>query len=214
LEFTDDRGRVFRVRLVGAVANSMLQGSLLVDEKAFVHRFPNEAGHRAFLVDAPAATAGTAAATLTRALEDVGFAAVPASERLARFNAVQNTYLNTFQALGALGLLLGSVGLGVVVLRNVHERRAELAVLGALGFQTAQVRRLVLAEHAVLVALGLGLGFAAAMVAVFPALAGGGLPLGGLALTLLGVSINGLAFAALATWRACRGGMLEALRGE
>jgi len=42
---------------------------------------------------------------------------------------VQNTYLNTFQVLGALGLLLGSAGLGVVVLRNVLERRAELAAM-------------------------------------------------------------------------------------
>ncbi len=214
LEFTDDRGRAFRVRLVGAVANSILQGSLLVDEAAFLHRFPNEAGHRAFLVDAPPATAAAAAATLTRALDDVGFEAVPARDRLARFNAVQNTYLNTFQALGGLGLLLGSVGIGVVVLRNVHERRAELAVLGALGFEAGLVRRLVLAEHAVLVAIGLGLGFLAAMVAVFPSLTTGSLPLGGLALTLLAVGANGLVFAAIATWRACRGSMLEALRGE
>ena len=48
-----------------------------------------------------------------------------AARRLAQFNAVQNTYLNTFQVLGGLGLLLGSAGLGVVVLRNVLERRNE-----------------------------------------------------------------------------------------
>ena len=196
------------------MANSILQGSLLIDQAAFTHRFPNESGHRAFLMDAPAVSANDAAATLTRALQDVGFEAVPAADRLARFNAVQNTYLNTFQILGGLGLLLGSVGLGVVVLRNVYERRAELAVLQALGFEASLVRRLVLTEHALLVAVGMGLGVAAAMVAVFPALSGAGLPWLGLALTLLIVAANGLVCAVLATRHACRGGMLAAVQGE
>ena len=40
-------------------------------------------------------------------------------QKVAELNAVQNTYLQTFQILGGLGLLLGSAGLGVVVLRNV-----------------------------------------------------------------------------------------------
>ena len=52
-----------------------------------------------------------------------------AAVRLDEFNAVQNTYLQIFQLLGGLGLLLGSVGLGVVVLRNALERRAELATV-------------------------------------------------------------------------------------
>ena len=60
---------------------------------------------------------------MSRALQDVGLELTPATQRLAAFNAVQNTYLNTFQVLGGLGLLLGSAGLGVVVLRNVLERR-------------------------------------------------------------------------------------------
>ena len=68
---------------------------------------------------------------MTRALRDRGLELTPAAEKLNAFNAVQNTYLDTFQVLGALGLLLGSVGLGVVVLRNVLERRGELALLAA-----------------------------------------------------------------------------------
>ena len=46
-----------------------------------------------------------------------------------------------FQLLGGLGLLLGSVGLGVVVLRNVLERRGELAILRAVGFRRRSLRR-------------------------------------------------------------------------
>ncbi len=134
IAYTDEQGRPFKVRLVGAVANSILQGSLLVAEPAFVERFPGEAGYRTFLVDAPPAGAAAVGAALTRALRERGLELTPAAEKLNSFNAVQNTYLDTFQVLGGLGLLLGSVGLGVVVLRNVLERRGELALLAAVGY--------------------------------------------------------------------------------
>src|SRR4029434_1562288 len=110
------------------------------------------------------------AATLTRALQDVGFELTPTTARLSAFNAVQNTYLNTFQVLGGLGLLLGSAGLGVVVLRNVLERRGELAVLLAVGFRRRVVKQMVVREHGMLLVAGLGVGVVAALVAVLPAL--------------------------------------------
>src|SRR6185436_630403 len=122
----DERGQPFKVKLVGAVANSILQGNLLISERNFVQRFPGIGGYRMFLVDAPSNTVTQTAAVLMRALQDTGLELTPAAKRLDAFNAVQNTYLNTFQVLGGLGLLGGSVGLGVVVLRNVLERRSEL----------------------------------------------------------------------------------------
>ena len=79
----------------------------------------------------------------------------PAAQRLNEFNAVQNTYLGTFQILGGLGLLLGSAGLGVVVLRNVLERRGELGLLVAVGFRRRLLHRLVLSEHGALLGAGL-----------------------------------------------------------
>ena len=72
---------------------------------------------------------------------------VSAMQRLGELNAVQNTYLNTFQVLGGLGLLLGSLGLGVVVMRNVQERKSELALLRAIGFEKRTIKRFVLGEY-------------------------------------------------------------------
>ena len=60
-----------------------------------------------------------------------------AVERLAAFHRVENTYLSTFQALGGLGLLLGTVGLSAIMFRNVLERRRELALLRAVGYDAA-----------------------------------------------------------------------------
>ena len=216
LDFTDERGRPFKVRLVGAVANSILQGSLIIDEAQFVKRFPDESGHRFFLIDAPTNATAKVSAALSRALADYGLEVTPAARRLAAFNAVQNTYLGTFQVLGGLGLLLGSAGLGVVVLRNVLERRGELAVLLAVGFRRRTLRRLVLSEHAALLAVGLGAGGVAAAVAVLPSLLSPAaqLPWVSLALTLAGVWASGVGWTWLATRYALRGSLLEALRNE
>ncbi len=214
LEYVDERGRPFKVRFVGAVANSILQGSVIIDEAEFVKRFPGESGHRAFLVDGPLAVTETLSATLTRALQDTGLEVTPTARRLDAFNAVQNTYLNTFQILGGLGLLLGSVGLGVVVLRNVFERRGELALMQAVGFEQPALQRLVLVEHSALLVLGLLVGTVTALVAVLPTLLapGAGVPWGSLALTLLGVFLNGALWTWLATRRALRGRLVDSLR--
>jgi putative ABC transport system permease protein len=216
LDYVDERGRTFKLRLVGAVANSILQGSLVIDEAEFVKRFPAESGYRFFLIDTPPATAATAATALSRALQDQGLELTSAVRRLDEFNAVQNTYLGTFQILGGLGLLLGSAGLGVVVLRNVLERRGELALLLAVGFRKRAVQWLVLAEHGALLGLGLALGLLAAAVAVLPALLSPAhqLPYASLGLTLGAVLINGLVWTWLATRAALRGDLLVALRNE
>ncbi|MCS6862306.1 MAG: FtsX-like permease family protein, partial [Abditibacteriales bacterium] len=119
LIFLDDSGNEFKVRIVGILANSILQGGLIISEENFIRRFPSQAGYQVFLIDAPrsaAASRATLAHVLTRALEDVGLDLTPASERLTMFKTVENTYLSIFAVLGGLGLLLGSAGLGVVVL--------------------------------------------------------------------------------------------------
>ena len=214
--YTDELGKAFTVRIAGSVANSILQGSLVISESAFTRHFPGETGWRMFLIDTPPGDAVPAGAELSRALRDRGLELTPAIDRLNAFNAVQNTYLDTFEVLGGLGLLLGSAGLGVVVLRNVLERRDELALLAAVGFGPRVLRRLVVGEHAVLQCLGLLLGVAAAALAVLPALLSPSahLSYGALAATLLLVFASGIFWTWAAARLALRGGILQALRNE
>ncbi|HSU53987.1 MAG TPA: FtsX-like permease family protein [Candidatus Dormibacteraeota bacterium] len=216
LDYTDEQGRAFKLLLVGAVANSILQGNLIIDETEFTKRFPNESGYQFFLLDAPANKVQPVSAELSRAMQDVGLELTPTVQRLNTFNAVQNTYLGTFQVLGGLGLLLGSAGLGIIVLRNVLERRGELGLLTAVGFSKASLQKLVLGEHAALLAMGLVLGIVAAAIAVLPAILSPAnhLPYISLAVTLGAVVLNGLLWTWLATRIALRGDLLKALRNE
>jgi putative ABC transport system permease protein len=216
IDYTDSNGRQFKVKIVGAVANSILQGSLIVSEKQFVSHFPTESGYRMFLIDAPSNSADALAATLSKAMQDAGIEVTKTNERLAAFNAVQNTYLGTFQMLGGLGLLLGSFGLGIVLLRNVFERRSELALLLAVGFRKSTLRWLILSEHATLLLMGLIVGVIAAAIAVLPALITPGrqLPFFTLGLTLSAILVCGLIWTVVAASISLRAPLLPALRNE
>ncbi|HKQ39034.1 MAG TPA: ABC transporter permease [Verrucomicrobiae bacterium] len=210
LDYTDEQGRAFKIRIVAAAANSILQGQLLIDEAQFVKKFPGLSGYRMFLIDAPSNAVSEVSATLGRALQDAGMELVPAARRLAQFNAVQNTYLITFQVLGGIGLLLGSLGLGVVVLRNVLERRGELGLLQAVGYRKRSLQWLVASENLALLMAGLLIGVLAALVAVIPVARRADLPYS----TLIAVIVFGVASAWIATWFAMRGRLIDSLRAE
>ena len=157
-----------RFRVVGLLANSVLQGSLLISEASLVRHFPEVSGYRYFLIDTPKGREERVREVLENAFRDQGLQTIETERLLADLLAVQNTYLSTFQSLGGLGLLLGTFGLVAVQLRNVFERCAELALLRATGFSRNRLGRLVLLEHLTLLLGGLGIGLIAALVAVIP----------------------------------------------
>lgn len=205
-----------RLRLVGALADSVFQSELVMAEKNFLRLFPSEQGYRVFLIDAPERNLAAVTATLEDRLADFGFDVVPTSERLANFHRVENTYLSTFQMLGGLGLVLGTLGMAAVLLRNVFERRKELALLRAVGYNSTHFAVMVIAENALLLFGGLVTGALCALLAIAPVFfeRGGRLPNVSLGFLLLAVLISGLTASLVATWAALRSPLLPALRVE
>jgi hypothetical protein len=232
----DSAGQPVELQVVGLLQNSVLQGNLLVSEANFLKRFPETSGYRFFLIEdssrhAPravtadekgdvnaAATDGTRSvpATLESTLAEEGFDVTDARDQLAQFLAVQNTYLSTFQSLGALGLLLGTIGLAVVQLRNVLERRGELALMRAGGFSAGRLIRMVLWENAVLLMGGLAVGGLAAGIALIPQWMphGASVPWATLGLLLGAIAVAGMLAGWLATRSALRAPIVAALRGD
>ena len=209
-----ENGESVKVKVAGMLDSSVFQGVLLMDEGAFQKLFPSRVGYQYFLIEVPAASAKTVAEALESKLP--GFDAEPVVDRLASFLAVQNTYLSTFQALGGLGLLLGTIGLATVMLRNVLERRAELALLRAVGFRDCLLAALVLFENALLLGWGLATGSASALLAMLPHLlsTGADLPWRDVAIIIVAVFIAGMAGALVAVRGALRTPVLATLRAE
>src|SRR5262249_45660695 len=158
----DGQGKEVDLVISGLLKDSVFQSSLLVWEERFIELYPGTEGYQFFLIRPPAGREDEARRGLEQARAGRGLEVPPGAERLAAYLAVENTYLSTFQALGGLGLLLGSLGLAVVLLRSVWERRAELALFRALGYRRLTLAWLVLAENAFLLLVGPACGTAPA----------------------------------------------------
>ncbi|MGH9389575.1 MAG: FtsX-like permease family protein, partial [Vicinamibacteria bacterium] len=211
-----ERETPLRLRLVGMLRDSIFQSELLMGEENFLRHFPEVSGFRYFLIETEPADVGKAESVLEERLEDFAFDASTTASKLASFHRVENTYLSTFQSLGGLGLLLGTFGLAAIVLRNVLERRRELALLRAVGYRPRAFAILILSENALLLLLGLLTGCLSAVVAIAPAIQERGWSLGSGAVLgfLAAVAVAGALASLVAVFSAWRSPLLSSLRAE
>lgn len=215
LTLPDDEGQPVTYQLVGFLKDSVFQSELVVAESAFKKAYPRNEGYGYFLIEGPTAEIDNLAELYALGLSANGLETTPTPERVRSYLAVQNTYLSTFQLLGGFGLLLGVVGMAIVLLRNVWERRAELALFRALGYRTGTLNRLTFVENALLLLLGLGIGIVAAIAAVAPHVASGGsIPWLRLVPMLGGTLLVGLVASALAIILSARTPIVQGLRKE
>jgi len=210
-------GRSVRMRVVAALADSLFQSELVMSETNFIRSFPEQQGYRFFLIDLPDAN-GSAAVTaeLEDRLADFGFDIQPTNDRLASFHRVENTYLSTFQMLGGLGLVLGTIGLAAVLLRNVLERRRELALMRAVGYNSRHFTLMIVAENLLLLFAGVTTGTVCALLAITPVFLTRHTTFSSisLGLLLLAVLVSGLIASIAATRATLRAPLLAALKAE
>ena len=214
----DDQNPKYALQVVGMLDGSVFQGVLVMSDANLKRIAPDVSGSRYFLVETSDAgsSADQAASSLETALQPYGMDTERVSRRLADFLAVQNTYLSTFQMLGGLGLLVGTFGLAAVMMRNVIERRAEIALLRSLGFRWFRIVWLVLAENTLLLFWGILTGSAAALIAMLPHLlsTGADIPWIELAVTLGAVLIIGTLAAVFPIYTSLRIPIREVLTTE
>jgi putative ABC transport system permease protein len=214
VEVPDETGNFLKVRLVGFLKDSPFQSEILIGDAAFKKAFPRIEGHSYFLFDVESGNEKIITA-LTRGMANYGFAPATTKSKVAAYLAVQNTYLSTFQLLGGFGLLLGSIGLAVVLLRNAFERRGEYSLLRAMGYRARDLARIAFIENASLLILGLLAGIVSATISVIPHIAAGtAIPWLRLSMMLLVVLLVGLTTSAIATSAMLRGMPADGMRRE
>jgi putative ABC transport system permease protein len=216
LIYHNRKGEEVRLRIVGMITSSILQGNLVISEAAMQRYFPEVEGYRAWMIDTTFPAQAQVSEHLTLRLADAGFSVETAADRLKSFGQVENTYLSIFLVLGGLGLVLGCAGLGLIVVRNLLERQGELAMLRAVGFNRLGLMKMVCLEHVFLLGAGLLTGMGCALVAVAPTLraASGQLPFGLLAILMLMICSSGVIWVLIAARFALRGTILTPLRNE
>jgi len=215
ITMSDDNGKTLRLRLVGTLIDSPFQSELVMAEGNFIKAFSNSHGYRFFLIHTPPGNEASVERILTSAYRANGLLVTPSSDSVASYQAVIGAYLSTFQLLGGLGLLLGILGLAVVILRGVWERIGELALLRAMGYRHRQLQFLILAEHALLLVIGLAIGVLAAFCSVAPHIVtDASVPWFRLSGILIAVLAVGLVVASAAAASILRVPLIPALRRE
>ena len=210
----DESGQTLLLEL-DTVKNSLFQSQLIISETDFTKYFPSQSGYQFYLIKTPPELREQTLRVLESTLENYGFDVTAASDRLASFRAVENTYISTFQSLGGLGILLGTFGLGLVLFRNIIERRGELATLRAFGFRRQLLSRILFLESCFLLTIGMLIGVAAGLVAIIgtqghlPAF-----PWLSLTITLLFIYVFGIIANSIAVTFALRSPLLSTLKTE
>jgi putative ABC transport system permease protein len=162
------------------------------------------------------------AAALESAFLDEGLEAQTLRDRLDEAVAASWTVNRLIQGFIGLGLVVGVVALGVVSARAVVERRQQIGVLRAIGFQPAMVRLAFLAEASFISLTAIVLGCVLGLVTAYNVVAYTGaqqqvalaVPWLNLALVFTIVLLAALASTLLPAMRASRVYPAEALRYE
>ncbi|MCA9834338.1 MAG: ABC transporter permease [Thermomicrobiales bacterium] len=94
------------------------------------------------------------AADMEKALLRYGAQGVGIEKQLEEFQAQQSGFMTVLQWFMGLGLIVGIAAVGVIAYRAVVERRQQIGVLRALGFQASTIGRAFVIETGIIVILG------------------------------------------------------------
>ncbi len=217
LKYKAENGDIVNIVLMGGLSNSIFQGNILISEAQFIRHWPSVSGTNLFLISADPEMVQPVKNEINRVFRDHGTDLLPIADKLAAFNSIENTYLFVFLVMGALAMLLGTFGLAIILVRNLQERRSEIALLRATGFSHLRILRLIVSEYSVLLLFGTLAGGVPAMVSVLPGLLNqsGKVSLLFLSLILLILLANGFFWIILLGWQAIRKPeIIQSLREE
>lgn len=94
------------------------------------------------------------AADMEKALLRFGAQGTDIASELKEFQAQQSGFMTVLQWFMGLGLIVGIAAVGVIAYRAVVERRQQIGVLRALGFQSSTIGQAFVIETGVIVILG------------------------------------------------------------
>ncbi len=163
-------GTITNIIIAAGLKSSIFQGNIIIGLNNFNRLFPSVSGSNIFLVDGNAELINTYREDLAGCLSAFGTELSPTYERLASFYVVTNTYLTVFLTLGGFGLVMGVIGLGFVLLRNLDLRKREFALMIAAGFSLRRVKGIILKEHLLILSAGILAGTIPALIATIPSL--------------------------------------------
>ena len=216
LIYKNELGQEMKLKIIGGLANSIFQGNVLIDETLFLKHFPSSSGTHVFLVDNMTEEGENTEKIISQAFRNEGIELSTTADRLAMFNQVENTYLSIFLLLGGLAMILGTIGLGISLARNILDRGKEIGVFRAVGYQKRTIFSIISIEHLILLVIGTSVGATTAFIATLPSFVSGIIQNSWqtAVIILFTIILNGIVWVWLITRSYLKKNLLVSLRSE
>ncbi len=166
LRTLDEGASPHTVQIIGVIDNrATLAGDGLQVGAATFARVTGQpfTGDRYYLKVAEGVDVRSAAQAVERSFLSSGLNATVLAEQFAQGQALTRGILRLFQGFMALGLLVGIAALGVIMTRTVVERRQQVGVMRAIGFQPRMVAFSFLFEASFIALTGIFIGMLAGL---------------------------------------------------
>jgi putative ABC transport system permease protein len=161
--------RTASVKLIGIVnfgASNNFFG-LYVSKATFKEVFGPPHFSRFYVQLQPGTNSGKMAKAIEAALVTQGAQADSLKDMIEEQQATSNSFFYLIQGFMGLGLLVGTAAVGVIAFRSVVERRQEIGMLRAIGFQRSSVALGLLMETSFIAILGVASGIGLALLLTF-----------------------------------------------
>ena len=170
LELRDQSGgqvRSHRVQVIGVLSDitTVSMNSVHVNSQAIAALTGQDVRPDTFFIKvAEGADVREVAQEVERAFLSSALDATVIADSAAQGQALTRGILQLFQGFLALGLLVGIAALGVISARTVVERRQQVGMLRAIGYQPEMVALSFVLEASFIALVGIGLGTAAGIL--------------------------------------------------
>ncbi len=105
--------------------------------------------------------------TLEKQFKENGMNTEVMADEVKDYARINEMFMNLMMAFMGLGLIVGIAALGVIAARSVVERRQQIGMLRAIGFQQGMIQFSFLLESSFVALLGIGLGVGLGAITAF-----------------------------------------------
>jgi len=159
IEVTDpETGKSTTLTVVGVLRSQLPSATvagIYVNEAAYTALLGEPEYRRGYLRLSEGADSSEVTRQIESALAVQGVEAESVDKIFEDMSATNTAFNRMFQAFMALGLFVGIAGLGVIAFRSVVERRQQIGMLRAIGFQRATVTLTFLLESSFVAVMGI-----------------------------------------------------------
>jgi putative ABC transport system permease protein len=160
-----DSGKMRDLRVIGVLESSAsFAGDVVTSQDTLGSLAGRPLAPQTYYFDlASGVDAAATAKTLEKEFARNGLQTEVTAQMIRDNDATRRIVFTLLRGFMGLGLVVGIAALGVIAARSVVERRQQIGMMRALGFQRGQVRLVFLIESSFIALLGIGVGVALAL---------------------------------------------------